>query len=162
MGIAYDETRHQLKVLNADGKFDGITRGLGANELLVDVRLVLHVLPEEKDFDIVYDGLKNPVIYPALGRYEDLLRIDDVREVEIVPTERPNAFFDAYVPEYMHASIGKCSRYSLNKVYSYSDEKKKTREWEKVSAYHVSKNTNIMRCAGAFEEKVSKTGVFFA
>lgn len=63
---------------------DGITRSLGYYELIVDVELVIHIIPEkEEDFDIIYRGLKCPRCYPSLGRHEDLLRIDDIRVVEL-------------------------------------------------------------------------------
>lgn len=62
----------------------GITRSLGYFELLVDVELVIHIIPQrEEDFAIILDRLQKPVKFPYLGRHEDLLRIDDVREVEL-------------------------------------------------------------------------------
>jgi CRISPR-associated protein Cas5t len=180
-GASYDKERHNLKVENSAGKYDGITRGLGSNELLVEVMLVLHILPEkEEDFEAVLSGLKAPKIYPSLGRYEDILRIDDISVVEIVPTKHPNLLFDAYIPKKItskRTNIDECSRYTLNKVYRLSDEKSPIRIWEKVEAYHVAKDTNVLRCYGgatfeescgnaeiscAYEEKDSKIGIFFA
>ena len=82
-GIKYDPSRHQLKVKNDDGGFDGITKGLGYAEVIVDVNLIIHIVPEDESlFDFILKGLKNPYVYPALGRHEDILRIDNVSIVE--------------------------------------------------------------------------------
>lgn len=63
---------------------DGITRSLGYYELLVDMELVIHIIPEKaEDFDIILTKLRNPIKFPSLGRHEDLLRIDEVQEVEL-------------------------------------------------------------------------------
>ena len=165
MGIAYDETRHFYKVPNEKGGSDGVTRGLGYNELLVDVKLVLHILPEEKDFESVLNGLKNPLIYPSLGRYEDMMRIDKISVVEIAPTDTPNLYYDAYVPAEMLKNAESkisCSAYTLNKNYSV-DPKMDCRMWNKVKAFHFVKGGNIiLEQADAFAELESGIGVFLA
>ncbi len=62
----------------------GITRSLGYCELLVDMELIIHIIPErEEDFEIIIKGLQQPSVFPALGRHEDILRIDEVQAVEL-------------------------------------------------------------------------------
>lgn len=168
MGTLYEEGRHQYKVLNAKGKYDGITKSIGFNELLTEIQLVLHIMPKEEDFDTILKGLRSPVIYPALGRYEDIVRIDNIEVVEIEPTDQPNLFFDAYVPVYIakedEASEGEpnCTRYTLNKSY-YIDKIRECRIWEKINAYHYTKGRNIiLNKPIAFKETKTETGVFFA
>ena len=63
-----------LKVKNDDGGFDGITKGLGYAEVIVDVNLIIHIVPEDESlFEVIENGLKRPSVYPALGRHEDIL-----------------------------------------------------------------------------------------
>lgn len=50
-------------------------RGIANVELICENRMVIHIVPDEEDFDTVYQSLKNPPQYLALGRYEDLLDI---------------------------------------------------------------------------------------
>jgi CRISPR-associated protein Cas5t len=83
-GIKYDPTRHQYKVKNEKGEYDGINRGVKSAHLLTDVELVLHILPEnEEDFDVVLNGIKAPQTFLSLGRYEDIIRIDAVDVVAL-------------------------------------------------------------------------------
>ena len=83
-GSSYEQGRHQLKVELSDGKAHGITRGVSTTELLVDVELVLHIVPEDKQYiPIIIDALKSPAEYLSLGRREDLLQINVVTEVEL-------------------------------------------------------------------------------
>lgn len=168
MGISFDPSRHQFKVSNAKGGFDGITKGLGFNELLTEIKLVIHIKPREEDFDAVLNGLKNPRIYPALGRYEDIMRIDKVRVVELEPAEQFILEYDTYVPEYVTKEFEEkelkknCTRYTLNKAYMV-DEKRMCRVWEKVRVYHYPKDSVlILDKTVAFKEKGTDTGVFFA
>jgi CRISPR-associated protein Cas5t len=172
MGIAYEEGgRHQLKVKNGDG-WDGITVGPSDMELLIDVNLVLHILPQEQeDFDRILSGLKNPAIYPSLGRYEDLLRIDKVDVVKFEPTQSPKVCLDAYIPEVIYAkakglmgSYAPCSRYTLNKIYNIND-KSGFREWEKVHAFHYRADNDLVLTAEVAHQEMNteeKFGIFFA
>ena len=165
MGIAYDPERHYYKVPDGKGGFDGVTRALGYNELLIGINLVLHIKPEEKDFETVLNGINNPRIYPSLGRYEDLLRIDKVSIVELEPAEHINLKYDAYIPEDLLKGseiASNCTRFTLNKVYKI-DKKRDCRVWEKVKAFHYVKGSNILFDGPiGLVEKQSKLGVFFA
>lgn len=165
MGISYEPDRHHYKVPNSKGGYDGVTRGLGYNELIIGVNLVLHIKPEEKDFETVLNGLNNPAIYPSLGRYEDLLRIDKVCIVELEPAEEINLQYNAYIPEsILQDSVlaNNCTRFTLNKVYKI-DRKRNCRIWEKVKAYHYVKGSNVLlESPTGLVEKRTKLGVFFA
>ena len=78
-GTKYEEGRHQICV--EDGDKYGIFRGIANVELVCDNDMVIHVIPEEDDFEKVYNSLKYPPRYLSLGRYEDLL---DIERVDIV------------------------------------------------------------------------------
>ena len=47
-GNSYEEGRHQLKSEDCTGKSYGITRGVATTELLVDIELIIHVVPEDE------------------------------------------------------------------------------------------------------------------
>jgi len=172
-GIKYEEGRHQAYTTKENGEKDGITRGLGYVELLTDVRLVLHICCErEEDNDLIFQGLKNPKIYPALGRYEDLLQIQNV---EIVEVENCNVLYlenDAYVPmeiynntiQFEEANNVAGTIYNLNKNYDNEKTKKlKIRYWNKVKAKHISKGTKLgAEDNDLLKEKNSETGIFLA
>lgn len=78
-GMPFDDKRHQL---NVDGY--GISRGVATVELLVDVELLLHIVPEDENIlQEIYDSLTRPLEYPSLGRREDLAVIEEVTITQI-------------------------------------------------------------------------------
>ncbi len=98
-GMKYDSTRHQLQA----GEF-GISRGISTIELLVDVELLIHIIPEDQSLlTEIKEAFESPVEYPSLGRREDLAVILEVKEVEIFEEElseskRVNEDYSAYIP----------------------------------------------------------------
>ncbi|MHC5375547.1 CRISPR-associated protein Cas5 [Enterococcus sp. LJL120] len=79
-GTAYDKKRHQYEVNGY-----GIGRGIGNTELLVDVNLILHIIPDDQTkVEEMYHALKFPKEFPSLGRREDLANFQKVKIVEIV------------------------------------------------------------------------------
>ncbi len=152
-GMTYDEKRHQL---NVNGY--GISRGVATAELLVDVELLLHIVPEaEEDVQEIYDWLLRPLEYPSLGRREDLTVLEEVRMVEI--NEEVLGYdlelekgYGAYIPvsylmnDYVETRAvdgleysGTC--YKLNKNYSLSNfgsdkVPKVFRSWETVDVLY--------------------------
>ena len=149
----YEEGRHQLAV-PSDGKYYGVNRGTGHVQLLVDVELLIHILPEDETMvETIYEGLTNPQVYPSLGRYEDLLRIDEVRIVElseIEPDDNIDLEYDMYIPKAKAAkkrTTGelnvRASVYRLNKCFSV-DPKIGFRKWtERVEAVHLAQGKEI-------------------
>ncbi|HEY8390900.1 MAG TPA: CRISPR-associated protein Cas5 [Clostridia bacterium] len=160
-GTSYEPERHQYKVRNLKGGYDGITRGLGNNILLIGVNLLIHILPEnDEDFDVIFSKLKNPEIYPALGRYEDLLRIDEVSIVEIEPASWAYLKYDAYIPVDMASEELTYPVHNLNKVYTLSQEDN-TRVWQKIKCYQVKSDKMLSFKDGAYKEAHTDNGVFF-
>ncbi|PEA54784.1 type I-B CRISPR-associated protein Cas5 [Bacillus pseudomycoides] len=145
-GSSYEEGRHQLKIEMNEDKTYGITRGVSTTELLVDVELVLHIVPEDEAYlPIIKNALKSPLEYLSLGRREDLLQINVVKEVDIADemTESDmQVSYDIYLPqnssgEKMYRKQG--TTYRLNKVYEQVEisKGKKIRQWQKVKVYHI-------------------------
>ncbi|MBF2595555.1 CRISPR-associated protein Cas5, partial [Listeria welshimeri] len=63
-GMTYDATRHQIKVDNY-----GVSRGISTVELLVDLELLIHIIPEDPALvPVIEKAFKEPIEYPSLGR----------------------------------------------------------------------------------------------
>lgn len=77
--IKYNEDRHSF---SADDR--GITRGVKSIYVNRGINLIIHIVPNTKDFDTVYSSLKFPAKYLSLGRNEDALVI---KSVEVVDSE---------------------------------------------------------------------------
>lgn len=155
-GGRYETARHQLKLNTADGKNYGVTRGVATTELLVDVELVIHIVPdEEKYLPIIFDALTSPDEYLSLGRREDLLQIRNV-EKTIIQKETTEddvlVNYDIYVPKKEiqegdsdYSLLG--TSYLINKTYETVNlgRGRVIRQWEKVDTYHVpASNTNVL------------------
>lgn len=166
-GIKYDPTRHLLWAKN-DNSFDGITRGLGYAELIVDVDLIIHVIPEDESlFDIILNGLKKPLVFPALGRHEDILRIDKIDTVELEDTKEIELNNDAYIPiDILNKSKNRGNTagtiYNLNKVFAIN-EKTNIRYWkEKVKVKYIKSGEEFHFKEFIKKEKNSDLGLFLA
>lgn len=162
-GTSYEAGRHQFKVANAKGGYDGITRGLGNNILLIGMNLLIYILPEKaEEFDVIYDKLQKPDVYPSLGRHEDLLRIDEVSAIEIERTDSVLFEYDAYVAVDAMDEPLTYAAHNLNKIYTI-DPADNTRAWQRVRCYQVPKDTifAVKENAYAYKEAGTNKGVFF-
>ena len=139
-GTKYEEGRHQICV--EDGERYGIFRGIANVELVCDNDMVLHVIPEEDDFEKVYNSLKYPPRYLSLGRYEDLLDIERVDIVNIHQEDEVEIKRDMYIPVSYGIELGdrRGTIYNLTKEYEIT--KQGLRRWKKengrVKAYYCS------------------------
>ena len=139
-GTKYEEGRHQICV--EDGERYGIFRGIANVELVCDNDMVIHVIPEEYDFEKVYNSLKYPPRYLSLGRYEDLLDIERVDIVNIHQEDEVEIKRDMYIPVSYGIELGdrRGTIYNLTKEYEIT--KQGLRRWKKengrVKAYYCS------------------------
>ncbi len=136
-----------------EGSLYGINRGIGRVESLVDISpLILHICPDEDNqVETICKGLKSPTEYPSLGRREDILRIDEVKIVDIHTRtdDEPIALkADAYIPVKYFEKYDKNDErpdgtvYRLNKEY-YID--KGIRRWkDAVLACYGTKDSHIV------------------
>lgn len=146
-GSTYEEGRHQLKIEASNGKNYGVTRGVSTTELLVDVELVLHIVPEDEQYiPIIIEALNSPKEYLSLGRREDLLQINNVKEVEItteITEDDQKVTFDIFVPKTLLDQTNDFEKfgtsYRINKTYEVIEiaKDKAIRRWDKVTVYHV-------------------------
>ena len=139
-GTKYEEGRHQICV--EDGERYGIFRGIANVELVCDNDMVIHVIPDEDDFEKVYNSLKYPPRYLSLGRYEDLLDIERVDIVNIHQEDEVEIKRDMYIPVSYGIELGdrRGTIYNLTKEYEIT--KQGLRRWKKengrVKAYYCS------------------------
>jgi CRISPR-associated protein Cas5t len=152
---AYEAGRHQLQV----GGY-GVGQGVATAELLADVELLLHIVPEEPALaEEIYAAFKTPWEYPSLGRREDLVTIDEVKIVELFDKELENKItapedYYAYVPAALledekvnlthhRPGIVPGTRYRLPKNYELvnfgtANVPKLFRRWTKVGVIYGS------------------------
>lgn len=150
-GAKYEEGRHQICV--DDGEKYGIFRGIANAELVCENRMVIHIIPQEADFVQVFQALKYPPRYLALGRHEDLLNVEQVRDVEIFAEEEVTAKRELYVPveakdiyasfevEELPQGFASVVVYNLTKEYEITPQG--LRRWKKdggrIRAYYCPK-----------------------
>ena len=94
----YEDARHNIWFDYENQKY-GIVKGIAHTELISQVELVIHILPLDDEFDLIYESLKNPKYYLSLGRHEDLLDIQKVEIVDLKYTEKDiDMRCEQYVP----------------------------------------------------------------
>ena len=138
----YEEGRHQIQLKNGDDTL-GMNRGVASIELLVDVYLILHIIPEDEAMiPVIAEGMLHPKNYLSLGRHEDLIRIDAVDVCELAWTELEDSMvvpWDAYIPVDERKRLGFASYatiYKLHKNYTI-DPNLQIRLWNSVRAQFV-------------------------
>lgn len=159
-GAAYEEGRHNIKIPSKEinkktgkevEKSYGVIRGVATCELLVDVELLIHIKPKDESLiDVIYGKLKSPQEYLSIGRREDIVRIDEVKVVDIkeVEVEEDKSLeYDAYIPLNMFGLddfVSNATIYTLNRKYEKVEIKKGTeiRQWRKVKVIHGVMNRN--------------------
>lgn len=150
-GTKYEKSRHNVKLSSAVQDY-GMTSGPGHVELLVDVTLIIHMLPEDPSMvDIIAQGLTEPQYYPALGRWEDILRIDSVDVVDLqykTLDENLRLPFDVYVPLEQEQKFEGTrdftgTIYNLNKRYEVDSQTQLRRWGERIKARYATRNTMI-------------------
>lgn len=93
----YKAARHNIWFELDDIKY-GIVKGIAHGELISELELVIHIVPNDVDFEVVYRGLKFPKYYLSLGRHEDLLNIEEIKIVDLKEVDEIDLQFDQYVP----------------------------------------------------------------
>ena len=162
-GNPFEIGRHQL---NVNGY--GINRGVATAELLVDVNLTIHIIPEDQSeefLNTIFEAFKYPREYPSLGRREDIVLIKDVKIVDVEKKEMEEDLENgeevfAYIPlsfvydekvEFGNPTSGVRiygTRYELTKNYELKNigtkaKPKFIREWEKEEVLYSSNITAL-------------------
>ena len=136
-----DPKRHQLEV---DGL--GITVGVATIEILTDIELLIHIIPEDQSLLAeIKQAFETPAEFTSLGRSEDLAVILEVKEVEVetgaIEDIKQNKDYSAYIPiKYLKEKDIRGYRERLTKNYELKKitSKKTFRSWHKESALYSS------------------------
>ncbi len=180
-GAGYEQERHNIKLKGKEinkktgeevEKYYGAIRGVSTTELLVDVKLLIHIKPEDEELiPVIYQAFKNPREYISLGRREDIARVDEVKIVDIEEKFLDDTNFklkyDAYIPIDMFSGdefTSNATVYKLNRYYDLVKIKKDTfiRQWKKVSVMHAVKDRDFLYADEEFTFDSDNNPVFFA
>jgi len=75
-----------MKISISGNYFYNVIKGPATIELLVDVNLTIHIIPEDQSeefLNMIFEAFKYPREYPSLGRREDIVLIKDVKIVNV-------------------------------------------------------------------------------
>ncbi|EHJ01148.1 CRISPR-associated protein Cas5 family [Clostridium sp. DL-VIII] len=155
IGAGKDEY-HQMEI-SVQGRYEGIfstyntTRFYNGDNItsmplnvhmLYGVSLIIHVASDEDTLNKIYEGFKTTDTAFTLGRREDLVRLDDIKFVELNKLEKKDEFdeeqdiklkYSIYVPDKYITSLRGIA-YKINKVYKVVNA---LRKWEKVKVKYV-------------------------
>lgn len=169
-GQKWSESRNQLNV----GGF-GVTRGVGNVQLLVDVNLTIHIVPDNQDdLDIIYHALRHPREFVSLGRREDIAKVNtklvtlDTKMLDQDYTVKQSVYLprmqinDDFSFDTENDTGQRGTFYDLNKNYDLVQTRNKyfERKWHKVQALYVSDFTLL--CDGEFVFDSENEPVFLA
>lgn len=124
---------------------DGITTMPLNVHMLYGVRLIIHIATEESLLNKIYKGFKDTKIAYTLGRGEDLVRLDDIRFVEIeeheIDEDEDNYYLENsfYVPTDYETEMPGVG-YKISKDYKIVN---KLRRWNKVDVNYVEKGRRV-------------------
>ena len=149
-----DTKRHQLEVGGL-----GITVGVATIEILTDIELLIHIIPEDQSLLAeIKQAFETPAEFTSLGRREDLAVILEVKEVEVetgaIEDIKQNKDYSAYIPiKYLKEKDIRGYRERLTKNYELKKitSKKTFRSWHKESALYSSINITILECKFSFQ-----------
>jgi CRISPR-associated protein Cas5t len=142
-GKITDEQRKRWHIIvENNGKCVGWVQDIKEINFLSDLNLEIYIQPQDEDFQQVFAALKHPKTFLSLGRYEDLIRVDDIVVVEL---EKKNKIGflrnNAYIPEQFIDNKIASIAYLINKKYEYT--KKGFRRFEKIRCRYLDKGTKV-------------------
>lgn len=130
--------------------------------LLFNVRLIIHVNAEEKILEDIVNAFKNLEEHLSIGRKEDIVRIDEVKYVEVnsySPYDMDKAYVlknSMYIPEPIPEYV-KGINYRLNWKYEIVNN---LRQWEKINVKYVDAGEEITEEDILLDDDIdSKTGL---
>ena len=114
------------------------------SHMLYHVDLIIHVGAEEKILDEIIKRIEEQDQHISLGRWEDLVRIDEYKRVHLEPLkdrEEVELKKDAYIPVLIMPSNFNYVPYRLNWKYEI---KNNVRQWEKIEVGYVNGGVSLL------------------
>lgn len=121
--------------------------------LLYNVEHIIHVEAEQKVLQELYEKLNQLQTTLSLGRWEDIVRIDEVCFVEAEEVEMTSSFYNQYIPVCFKDSLYEISHfptYRLPRKYTAYNGR---RDWDYLLALYVQQGN-------LFEEEVLSDGKY--
>ena len=111
--------------------------------MLYHVNLVIHVSAEDEILNRIIDAIENAPQHISIGRWEDLVRVDEYRLVDVFTVEdgEVELKYDAYVPLYLLTEETRCVPYRLNWKYEI---KNGIRQWDKIKVGYVKAGIDLI------------------
>ena len=104
-----------------------------------DLDLRLHIMPDsQEEVDVIYRKILNPRTFPNLGRHEDLIRIDDVQVVDILPAQEMTLDMCIYAPATAETPG---TVYAVHKDYTISKGK---RRFNDIRVKYLDRGTKVI------------------
>lgn len=117
----------------------GVVKVIERIDFLADVTLRIHIAPQsEEDIDTVFNSLSFPPVFPSLGDYGDLIRIDNVKIVDISDTESEHI---TDIPCFAPAGTVNGTIFNLHKDYKIVG---KFRRFNDIKSVYVSRGANVV------------------
>lgn len=114
-----------------------------------DLYLRLHVAAEnDTDLKTIYENLLNPKTYPSLGKHEDLIRLDNIRIVNI---KKEMATVKLDLDSYVESENFVATFYKLHKEYEVILGR---RVFKDKRVAHLSKGQEIITVVDEFNNPV--------
>lgn len=141
----YEAERHNIWFEYENQRY-GITKGVAYTELISELKLVIHIVPKENEFEEIYNGLQYPKYYLSLGRHEDLLNIEEIKIVELEERDNVTSKLEQYIPlkyiDDLSLFDTNSTQYLLPKEYVIKKNGK--RVWlDKIPISLVDKNSTL-------------------
>ncbi|WP_066146022.1 MULTISPECIES: type I-B CRISPR-associated protein Cas5b [Anoxybacillaceae] len=116
---------------------DEITTMPMYTHLLYHVHLVVHVAADQHILERIMEGIEGSDHHYSLGRWEDLVRVDEYKLVDVEELEdEQDLRYNAYIPRSMLDPETKNIPYQLNWKYEIVNG---IRQWEKIDVGYVLK-----------------------
>lgn len=145
-GAKYKADRHNLCVKDTNQEY-GVFRGIGISELITEIDLYIHIVPEnEDDFETIYNGLKHPKKFLSLGRHEDLLDIVAISKVECKRQKIVTSQYDTYVPYSEELDQDSGTVYRVFKEYTINPKTNIRRFAQPILVKCMGKDCEIEEC----------------
>lgn len=125
-----------------DGSHTGWVNTVKYHLMLVDLYTTIYIKADDSDIDDICHALLNPPVYPSLGEYGDLCKIEAVDIVELKELDKPiSALLDmqSYIPVNKGNFAG--TIYRINNKYEII---KGLRRFQKVPCYLVDKGQEVV------------------
>lgn len=151
----YEKGRHNIQI-PSENKVIGAIRGMGYVESVNEIRLVIHILPEnEEDLELILKGFHCPNVFPVLGRHNDLVNIESAELVTLKFSEDEvhatgiYSEYVSYVPVNLLEDITPfgmtqppATAYKLYKTYTIHP-KSNRRQWTEVVRAKCLSNDSV-------------------